>query len=353
MVVLGVDPHKKTHTVVAVDEQGVQLGARTVPATDEGHRAVLRWARTLPGQRRWAVEDCRHVAGRLMRDLTGAGEQVVRVPPRLTGTLRASARSRGKSDPIDALAVARACLREPGLPTGGLDEDALAVRLLVDRREQLVAWRTAEINRARWHLVELAPEVEQGAELTSLRGIERVRAAVAALPGSVRRQIALDQLAGITETTTAIRALEQQITARVTPLTPALLAIVGVGPLTAAKLLGEVGGIDRFTRSAQLAAHAGIACIPVWTGNRERHRLNRGGNRQINAAVHRVAVTQARMHPPAQQLLTRRRASNDTRKGALRVLKRHLIDVIFHAMKEDHARHQANPDHSLKPAAAA
>lgn len=347
MVVLGVDPHKKTHTVVAVDEHGVQLAVRTVAATEAGHRSLLRWARRLPGSpghRRWAVEDCRHVAGRLMRDLTGAGEPVVRVPPRLTGTLRASARSRGKSDPIDALAVARACLREPGLPAGGLDEDALAVRLLVDRREQLVAWRTAEINRLRWHLVDLAPEVEQSAVLTSLRGTERVRAAVAALPASVRQQIALDQLAGIAEASTAISALGRQITARVTPVAPALLAIVGVGPLTAAKLIGEVGGIGRFTRPAQLAAHAGIACIPVWTGNRERHRLNRGGNRQINAAVHRVAITQARMHPPAQELLTRRRAGNDTRKGALRVLKRHLVDVIFHAMKDDHARQHARPD---------
>jgi transposase len=340
MVVFGVDPHKKTHTVVAVDEHGAQLGVKTVQARDAGHRALLRWARGFAGPRRWAVEDCRHVAGRLLRELAGAGEAVVRVPPRLTGALRASARTRGKSDPIDALAVARACLREPGLPTGGLDPQALELRLLVDRREQLVAWRTAEINRLRWHLVELDPDLEAAAILTSSRGIERVRAAVAAMPASTRQRIALGQLATIASATLEVRALEREVTALVTPMAPALLAIVGVGALTAAKLVGEVGGIERFPRSAQLAAHAGIGCIPVWTGNRERHRLNRGGNRQINAAVHRVALTQARMHPPAQALLKRRKAGHDTRKGAMRVLKRHLIDVIFKAMQQDHANRQ-------------
>src|SRR4051794_27361605 len=120
MVVLGVDPHKKTHTVVAVDDAGRELSQLTVPATTAGHLRLVRWASRHP-RRRWAVEDGRHVAGRLLRDLSAAGEDVTCVPTKLMAGARAGARTRGKSDPIDALAVARAALREPDLPAAHLD----------------------------------------------------------------------------------------------------------------------------------------------------------------------------------------------------------------------------------------
>lgn len=351
MVVLGVDPHKKTHTVVAVDDNGRQLGCKTVRADHDGHLRLMKWAAGYPGPRVWAVEDGRHVAIRLMRQLVAAGEEVVPVAPHLMARQRSSERARGKSDPIDARSVARAVLREPDLPRLLLDAPTRELRFLVDHREMLVAQRTANINRVRWHLVVLDPGLEPGpramtCQRTLNRLIERLQATGQQPGGSgidpadqVLVEVALDLLARILADTVAINALHRRIDALTPVLAAELLTIPGVGTLTAAKLLGEVAGIDRFTHSAQLARISGIACVPVWTGNHEKHRLDRGGNRQINAAVHRAAITQARCHPPAQALLERRRTvHHDTKRGALRVLKRHLVDVIFKAMKADAER---------------
>jgi hypothetical protein len=159
MVILGIDAHKRTHTVVAVDQRGRKLGERTVGTTTADHLDLLVWASRFGAERRWAVEDCRHLSRRLERDLLGAGQQVVRVPPKLMANARTAARTYGKSDPIDALAVARAALREPELPTAQLDGPARELRLLVDHRDDLVAERTRVINRLRWHLHELDPTV--------------------------------------------------------------------------------------------------------------------------------------------------------------------------------------------------
>jgi len=141
MVVLGVDAHKRTHTVVAADELGRNLGEKTVAATTDGHLEALQWASRWP-DRCWALEDCRHVTRRLESDLLVAGEAVVRVPAHLMADARRSGREQGKSDPIDALAVARAALREENLPVARLDGEARELRLLVDHRDDLVAERT-------------------------------------------------------------------------------------------------------------------------------------------------------------------------------------------------------------------
>jgi transposase len=158
MVLLGVDPHKDTHTVVAVDQAGRQLGQLTVAARPLGHAELVGWARRRwPEERVWAVEDCRHVTSRLECDLLAAGERVRRVPPRLLAGARHAVRAPGTSDPIDALAVARAALREPDLPTAGHDQPSWEVKLLVDHREHLIAERTRTINRFRWHRHQLDP----------------------------------------------------------------------------------------------------------------------------------------------------------------------------------------------------
>jgi transposase len=159
MVILGIDAHKRTHTLVAVDDAGRKLAERTVPATPEGHLQALQWAARWV-DRRFAIEDCRHVTRRFEADLLAAAEAVVRVPPQLMAGARRGSRQRGKSDPIDALAVARAALREPELPIAQLDGPAREVRLLVDHREDLVAERTRIQNRLRWHLHELFPGLE-------------------------------------------------------------------------------------------------------------------------------------------------------------------------------------------------
>jgi len=155
-------PAKATHTVVAVDQVGRQVDQRTVAARTPQHRELLGWARTTAGDgdRVWAVEDCRHVPRRLERDLLAAGERIVRVPPKLMAATRTSVRAPGKSDPVDALAVARAALREPDLPTAQLDEPTRELKLLLDHREDLVAERTRVQNRLRWHVHELDPELQ-------------------------------------------------------------------------------------------------------------------------------------------------------------------------------------------------
>src|SRR3954454_7267047 len=159
MVVVGADVHKRTHTFVAVDEVGRKLGEKVVEATTAGHRQAVRWARTQFGvELVWAIEDCRHLSARLERDLLSADQKVVRVPPKLMALTRKSARTRGKSDPIDALAVARAFLREPDLPVASHDQVSRELKLLVDRREDLVAQRTSTINRLLWRVHELDPE---------------------------------------------------------------------------------------------------------------------------------------------------------------------------------------------------
>ena len=154
MVTIGLDAHKRTHTVVAVDSAGRKLAERTTPTSPAGHLELLRWARRWR-ERTWALEDCRHLTRRLERDLLAAGEIVVRVPPKLMAGVRRSNREPGKSDPIDALSVARAALREPDLPMARLDGLERELRLLVDHREDLVVDRTGHQERLRWFLVEL------------------------------------------------------------------------------------------------------------------------------------------------------------------------------------------------------
>ena len=159
MVVVGADVHKFSHTFVAVDGVGRKLGQLTVKATSAGHGKAIRWAREQFGtELMWGIEDCRNMSARLERDLLSAGQQVVRVPTKLMHAVRKSARTRGKSDPIDAEAVARAVLREPDLPVASHDEVSRELKLLTDRRDILVAQRTAAINRLRWHVHELDPQ---------------------------------------------------------------------------------------------------------------------------------------------------------------------------------------------------
>lgn len=338
MVVLGIDAHKRTHTVVAVDEAGRQLGVKVTQSTSSAaHLELVAWAGQFGPVRRWAVEDCRHLSRRLEADLLAAGEQVARVPPKLMAGARDSARTYGKSDPIDALAVARAALREPDLPTARLDGPERELRLLVDHREDLVAERTRAIGRLRWHLHELDPSWDPAPRsLSRGRHIAAVAARLAATEGMVA-VIAADITARIAALSTAISGLERQIAARVRVLAPALLAITGVAELTAAKIVAQTAGVDRFRSKDAYARHNGTAPLPVWSGNRTRHRLSRSGNRQLNCAIHRIAVTQKRCHPAARAYLANRAAAGNTPAEALRALKRRLSDIVYRALLADSA----------------
>lgn len=335
MLVIGIDAHKRSHTAVIVDSNGRQVATKTCGSTSKDHLALLRWATERGPERIWAVEDCRNMTRRLEADLLAAGERIVRVPPKLMAHVRDAARTYGKSDPIDALAVARAALRETDLPTAYLDGPERDLRLLVDHREDLVAERTRAINRLRWHLHEIDPQWDPKARsLDQPSSLTAIADRLAGTHGTVAR-IARSIVNQCQQLTVEIKKLEDEISTLARQLVPALLKIVGCAELTAAKILGETAAIARFRSPAAYARHNGTAPLPVWSSNRARHRLSRTGNRQLNAALHRIAMTQARCHQPARELITRRKAGGDGGLEALRILKRRLSDVVYQALRTD------------------
>src|SRR3954451_18243317 len=333
MIVLGADTHKRSHAVAGVDgATGRVAGDRTVRARRWSFDDLLQWARTLGEERVWAIEDCRHVSGALERFLLARGERVVPVAPRPMAGGRKSSRERGKSDPIDAVAIARAAIREgfDTLPVAQLAGPELDVRLLVDHRERLVAQRTALINDLRWGLHDLWPEFEiPPRALITGRWQDRVSGRLTRAEQSTRVRIARDELRRVRELTRAINELERELAPLVAALAPRRLVERGCGVLTAAKLIGEVAGVERFATDAKLARTAGSAPIPASSGRTDRHRLDRGSNRQLNCALHRLAVSKARLDPETAVYLARKRAEGKTRRGALRCLKRHLTRRVY------------------------
>jgi len=333
VIVVGIDPHKKSHTAVAVDgATGELIDQLTARATDPGHRRLVRWIGRLGAPARVALEDVRHVSGRLERALVESGIAVVRVPPRLMGQARRAGRQRGKSDPIDAAAVARAALAHTDLPAARLEGPELELHLLVAHREDLVAERTRIQGRLRWHLHALDPDLEVPARALRHRiWLDRLATRLDAMDG-LRARIAAELVDACASQSERIDLLEREIARMAEAQAPELVAIPGCGPLTAAKVVAEVAGIERFEHPAKLARYAGVAPVPVSSGTRQRHRLDRTGNRQLNCALHRIAITQARLHPPAREYLARRASDGKSDREARRCLKRHLVNVIFRAL---------------------
>jgi transposase len=336
MVTIGIDPHKQTHSAAAVDEVGRERSRRTEPAVREGFGRLLAWARRLDDQRVWVLEDCRHVSGPFERLLIDHGETVIRLAPKLMAGARQSVRERGKSDPIDALAVARAALREgiDTLPAARLAGPELEIRLLCVHRERLVGARTRLINELRWQLHDLWPDWQ-----IAPRGLagpvlqQQVTRRLGRAQPTVRVRIARDMIHRIRELTATINQLHQELAQLVAQVAPQLLAECGIGVLTAAKLIGEIANPQRFTSDAQLARLAGCAPIPVSSGRTDRHRLDRGGNRQLNHAIHMIAITKIAHDPQTAIYMANQRASGKTNREAIRCLKRHLIRRIYNLLR--------------------
>jgi transposase len=335
MIVVGLDVHKHSLTAVAVDELGRAIAEHAGPVDE----LVVEWADLLDRERLWALEDCRHVTRRLERTLLAAGERLVRVPPRLTAPQRRRSRTRGKSDAIDALAVARAALQEPDLDSPSLGEEPLReLKLLVDHRDDLVDERRRAQQRLRWHLHELDPtlNVPLGA-LDRTVWLDRLARQLARLDQSTQVRIARDLVGRCRTLTRTILALDHELQQRTAALAPTLLELPGCGPVSAAKLLCEIGPINRFRSDAQLARHAGVAPLDASSGKHQRHRLDRGGNRQLNCALHRIAITQGRVHRPARAYLERKQNEGKSRREAIRCLKRQLARTIYTTLKAESA----------------
>src|SRR5205809_1145398 len=242
MIVVGLDVHKHSLTAVAVDELGRAVAEQASAVSGE---AVIEWARSLDAERLWALEDCRHVTRGLEQALLVAGEQLVRVPPRLTAPQRRRGRLRGKSDGIDALAVARAALQEPDLDRPRHGEERLReLKLLVDHRDDLVAERRRCQQRLRWHLHELDPTltVPLGA-LDRALWLDRLGRQLPRREQSTQVRIGRDLVGRCKTQTRSIGELDRELHARTKTLAPRLLALAGCGALSAAKLLCEIGPI--------------------------------------------------------------------------------------------------------------
>mgnify|MGYP003542779535 FL=1 len=283
----------------------------------------------------WAVEDCRQLTRWLERQLLSLDEDLVRVPPKLTVPERRAGRTRGKSDPIDALAIARAALREPGLSRPRPDEQRYReIKLLVDHREDLVDQRRRTQQRLRWHLFQLDPTYAVPLRMLGRAShLERVSRWLSRRDQELQVRLARELVSNCRSLNRAIAEFDQELEQRVKASAPGLLELPGCAAVTAAKLLAEIGPIDRFKSDAQLARHSGVAPLEASSGKHQRHRLDRGGNRQLNAALYRIAITQSRYHPAARDYLERKRAEGKSHREAIRCLKRLLIRAIFNTLK--------------------
>ncbi len=336
MVTIGVDPHKQTHTAAAVNDLGVEVASGTAPARPAGNGQLLEWARALDEERVWAVEDVRNVSGSLERFLVDRGETVVRLAPQLMAGARQGSRSRGKSDPIDALAIARAALREgvESLPTARLAGPEREIRMLALYRERLLDMRTRLSNELRWQLHDLWSDWEIPAKAFAQPGWQtKITNRLARAEQTIQVLVARDMIRRIRELTRATKDLYEKIAALIKQVAPQLLAEPGIGVLLAAKFIGEIAGIDRFTSDAQLARMAGCAPIPVSSGRSDRYRLDPGGNRRLNSAFYMLAIIRISHDPRTAVYLAKQRANGKTNKEAIRSLKRHLVRRVYHLLR--------------------
>ena len=340
MVTVGVDPHKHVHVAVAVDAAGRQVG-KTLTVKNGPHliTALLVWIRSVSDDQTpvtWAIEDGHGFARRLADGLLMAGQEVVWVPTRLmVAHRRLHAATGAKSDPVDAAAAARAAIATPGLDKHRIDERVRELRVLVDHRADLVKRRTAVINqlKAQLHLW-LDHTPGDLARATTIASVRRLLKNCSLRPGVI--EVMSDMLSGLAAVNQRVRDLDLTIRQLVTPLAPSLLHITGISHISAAVLIAEIGDISRFSSSAKLARYTGCAPIPVYSSDKERHRLHRGGNRRLNSVLYTAAIVQKRREPAAQQLLARHEPGKGTR-GARRILQRHLVDIVHRAMLADRA----------------
>jgi transposase len=335
-VLIGVDPHKGSVAVAAVDEATGELLERTsFPQNRAGLRSLERWARRF-AERRWAVENAgglgRHLAGRL----AAAGECVVDVPPKLSARVRVlSSGNARKNDGVDALAIALAASRNERLAAVDPEVGSEALRLLSERREDLVAERTRALNRLHGLLRDLLPggvtgklSAERAASI--LRGI-RPKGASARL----RRRLASEVLRDVRTLDRKIADLNERIEAEVEASGTTLTQIFGVGPILAATIIGAVGNVGRFPSKAHFASYSGTAPLEASSGAVVRHRLSMAGNRKLNYALHMVAVCQARSEVRGGAYYRKKIAEGKSSKEALRCLKRRISDTVFRSLVAD------------------
>ena len=336
MGVVGIDTHKATLAACAIDEVGQVLGEQTFPNEPAGFEALLNWLGELGELRRIGLEGSAGYGAAAARFLLAAGLPAVEVPPQLSHRERSRTRRPGKSDPGDALAIARVVLREAELPPVRTADASRELKLLVEARDDLANEATRVRNRLHADLVVIAPGYSAVAvNLVAEKHRRTAGRLLRRLPG-VQAELARGRLVRLGELAAEIRGLDRRIEGLVAD--HPLRSLWGAGPLVTAKLLGEVGDIRRFRSADAFAMLAGVAPIPASSGQTSRMRLNRGGNRQINRALHGIVLAQVRTYPPAQAFVARKRAEGKSWREALRALKRHLARIVFRLLSQSVAQ---------------
>jgi transposase len=338
-VVIAVDPHKASWTAAAVSAALTPLATITVQVGQQGYRQLRRFADRWPAVM-WAIEGASGPGGPLAARLAGDGIEAVDVPAKLAARVRMLSTGHGrKNDNADAISVGVAALTASGLRTAAVDETILALRALIEHRDDIVRNRTQMINRLHVLLAQLLPGGAPGrltadAAATLLRGV-RPRATGA----RTLRRLAVDLVAEIRHLDRRIAARNHDITTAVTEAGCTLAELRGIGTLLAAKILSRVGDVYRFRSAAAFATFNGTAPLEVSSGGTVRHRLSRAGDRQLNCCLHIMAITQLRRDCPGRRYYLRKRAEGKGHKEALRCLKRRLSDLVYRQLLAD-ARHE-------------
>lgn len=339
-VLIGVDPHKATNAVAVIDEHGELLERAEFSADRQGLRALERWARRFP-ERRWAVEGANGLGRTLAHKLASAGEAVVDVPPKLSARVRVLSVGNGrKNDELDATFAALAAWRNGRLARVRPDDRIDVLRLLSDRREDLVSERTRVLNRLHGLLRDLIPGGVPGrlsADRASriLRSVRPRRDSRSAAE-SVRRQLASELLRDVRALNRRIADLDTRIREEVEASGTALTDIFGIGPILAAKIIALVGDIRRFPTKGHFASYAGVAPVEVSSGEVVRHRLSLAGNRRLNHALHMIAINQVRYEGKGGVYYRKKIAEGKTHREAMRCLKRRVSDAVFKRLTADY-----------------
>src|SRR5215469_8751014 len=338
MVLIGIDPHKASHTAVAVDEQEVALGELTVRADRLQVERLLKWAVDFP-DRLWAIESANGLGHLLAQQLLAVGEDVVDVPPTLAARVRVLGSGKSqKNDPNDALSIAIAALRAPRLRAVVKDDHGSILRMLGDHHHDLGSLRTQVICRLHACLRSLVPG-GTGVRLSADRAsavLRKVKPTTAV--EAERKRLALGYVADVRRLDGEIADSKARIIKAVRASGTSVVELNGVGPIVAALVLGHSGDISRFKNRDHYASYNGTAPIEASSGPRTRHRLNPRGNRQLNHAIHLIAVVQIRHQTDGRRYFDRKVADGKSNKEALRALKRQISNAVYARLVDDASR---------------
>jgi len=335
MVLIGVDPHKGSHTAVVVDGDEHEVARFTVRADRRQLQRMLSFAEPF-GERTWAIESAGGLGFLLAQQLVAAGEDVVDVPPTLAARVRLLGSGRGsKNDPNDALSTAIAALRDPHMRVVVAEDHAAVLRMLADRYQDLTRLRTQAICRLHALLRMLVPggarkDLSANAAAALLRRVHPMTAVEVE-----RKNLALELVADIRRLDCAAKTVKARTKVAVAASGSTLTDINGVGPIVAAIIIGHVGDISRFPTSGHFASYNGTAPIEASSGPRVRHRLNPRGNRQLNHALHVIAIVQTRYASPGREYFQRKLEEGKGPKEARRALKRRISDTVYRKLRED------------------